>query len=171
MNAWTLYDTTTGYFTAGVVTCSAAQIVANTPEGFAAVAGAYDYLSQMVDVVASAGSATPVIVDYQPEAPADDALQTWAWDAGTKRWTATPTLAANKLARAVPVQSAIDALEAGDSHQRSLREILLAVIASEAPPSEAVTALGDIDAEIATLRETLAAIDAAPTQQELDAVE
>lgn len=171
MNAWTLYDTTTGYFAAGIVTCSAAQIVANTPAGFAAVSGAYDYLSQKVDIVASEGSAVPIIVDYQPDAPDDTDLETWAWDAGTKRWVATPTLAANKIARKVPVQAAIDALEANDSHQRSLREILLAVIAAQTPPSESVTALSDIDAEIAVLRAKLDAIDAAATQEELDAIE
>lgn len=167
-STWSLYDTATGLFRAGVLTASPAQLAANTPPGWAALAGRFDHLSQKVDI--AAGGASPVVIDYVPAAPADDALQTWAWDDRTKRWIATPTLAANKIARKAPVQAAIEALEANDSHQRSLREILLAAVASQAPPNESVTALSAIEADIADLRATLAAIDAAATQDELDAI-
>lgn len=166
---WCFFDATTGLFAPGRMTCAAGpNLVANTPAGHIAIAGLYDHLSQKVDI--EAGGASPVVIDYQPTAPADDALQTWAWDAGIKRWVATPTLAANKIARKVPVQAAIEALEANDSHQRSLREILLAVVASQTPPSESVTALSAIEDDIADLRATLDAIDAAATQEELDAI-
>lgn len=41
----------------------------------------------------------PPVIDYQPPAPADDQWQTWAWDAGIKRWVSAPTLLALKRAK------------------------------------------------------------------------
>ena len=82
---WSFYDVATGALAPGAITCSAAQLAANTPPGHAAIAGRFDPLSQRVDL------ATGQVVDWQPPAPADDELRTWAWDAVTRRWVASPT--------------------------------------------------------------------------------
>jgi hypothetical protein len=34
------------------------------------------------------------VIDYQPPSPGDDLMQTWAWDATSKRWVASKTKAA-----------------------------------------------------------------------------
>jgi len=39
----------------------------------------------------AAAKALSAVVDYQPPAPQDTALLTWAWSADTKRWLSTPT--------------------------------------------------------------------------------
>lgn len=163
---WSFYDDVTGLFSASRVTCSDADLAANTPAGHTALEGVYDRLSQMVDIE----GASQEVVDYIPDAPADDSLQTWSWDTGTKRWVATPTLLANKNARKVPIQAAIDAIELSDSHARSLREVLLAVVASTTPPSASVTVLSDADADIQALRDVMDDIDAAADQEELDGI-
>lgn len=85
---WSFYDTATGALAPGSMTCSAAQADANTPPGWAAIEGRFDHLSQRVNL------ATGQVEDYQPPAPADDELRTWAWDESTKRWIASPTDAA-----------------------------------------------------------------------------
>lgn len=46
-----------------------------------------------------------VVVDYQPPPPANDADQTWAWNATTKRWLSTPTLAALKRAKWLEIKA------------------------------------------------------------------
>lgn len=155
-----LYDPATGLFTGQVLY---GQLVG--PAGLAEIDGAYDHLSQRVDIEAD----PPAVIDYVPDAPADTDLATWAWDAGTRRWVSTPTLLANKLAAKAEVQAQIDALEADDSHQRSLREIVLALQAATTPPSESVAELTALDDAIAVLRAQIEAIDAAATQGELDA--
>jgi hypothetical protein len=85
---WSFYDTETGALAAGRLTCSPAQLAANTPAGHAAIEGRFDHLSQRVDI------ATGQVVDYQPPAPGDDDLRTWAWNADTRRWVASPTVLA-----------------------------------------------------------------------------
>ena len=104
---WSFYDAATGAIAPGSITCSPAQLAANTPAGHLPLEGSFDPLSQRV--VIAAGGATPVVIDYQPPAPADDELQTWAWDAGTKRWLATPTLAALQLAARERIKAAREA--------------------------------------------------------------
>jgi hypothetical protein len=86
--SWSFYDAETGAIAPGVITCTAAQLAANTPAGHIAIPGAFDHLSQRVDL------ATGQVVDYQPPAPADDELRTWAWNAETRRWVASPTVLA-----------------------------------------------------------------------------
>lgn len=164
MSLWSYYDTTTGLFTGAVISASEEAMIANTPAGCSAIEGEYDALAQKVD------TAGGVVTDYIPDAPADTALITYAWDTATKRWVGTPTLAANKLARKVPIQAEIDAIEQNDSHARSVREILLAVVASETPPSESVTVLSDAEAEIQAMRDVMDAIDAAVDQAALDGI-
>jgi len=159
---WMFYDADTGIFNGNRY--SGPNVSAQVPVGHAAIEGRYDPLSQRVNTI------TGEVEDYIPDAPADTDRATYAWDSGSKRWIATPTLEANRLARKAPVQAAIDALEANDSHQRSLREVVLALLSGETPPPESVSALSAVDAAIAPLRATIGAIDAAATQAALDAV-
>ena len=102
--AWSFYDIATGLIAPGrIVTSSVAALAANTPPGYAAIAGAFDHLAQRVD------PATGQVVDYQPPAPADDELRTWAWDDATRRWVAQPTLAALKLEARERIKAAREA--------------------------------------------------------------
>jgi len=99
MKLRSVYNTTTGLFTGG--RCSGTLLL---PDGVASVEGEFDPLSQRVDVSSQKPADapddwTPPVIDYQPPAPANDAWQTWAWDAGIKRWVSSPTLAAIKRDR------------------------------------------------------------------------
>lgn len=86
---WSFYAAATGAIAPGRVTCAAGpNLAANTPAGHIPIAGAYDHLSQRVNL------ATGQVEDYQPDPPPDDELRTWAWDATIKRWVASPTDAA-----------------------------------------------------------------------------
>lgn len=101
MNIWRFYDPATGMLLPRRVICPASQLAWNTPAGTAPYRGDADPLSQRVDVAAvpptdAPDDWQPPLIDYQPPAPADDQWQTWSWDAGTKRWVSTPTLAAIK---------------------------------------------------------------------------
>jgi hypothetical protein len=94
-STWSFYNASTGALAQGTLTCSTAQVAANTPEGWTAIEGRFDHLGQRVNL------ATGQVVDYQPPAPANDALRTWAWDADTRRWVASRTeLAVANAARA-----------------------------------------------------------------------
>ena len=55
--------------------------------------------------------ATGEVIDWQPDAPADDELRTWAWDEATRRWVAMPTLAALRAAKWEAMKAARDAAE------------------------------------------------------------
>jgi hypothetical protein len=85
---WSFYDTATGAIAPGAMTCTAAQADANTPPGHLTIEGRFDHLSQRVNLQ------TGQVEDYQPPAPADDELRTWAWNVDTRRWVASPTDAA-----------------------------------------------------------------------------
>lgn len=125
MKCTRFYDAVTGIFTPSqMLLPNAEAVAANTPAGTVAVLIEVDHLTQRVDIAATAAALEawqnaepqlvdapggpvrmvvarpdPVVVDYQPPAPADDTLQTWAWDAASKRWQASPTLLAVQLAR------------------------------------------------------------------------
>lgn len=110
-----IYDTDTGLFTGGRYSG-----VLQLPIGRASVRGEFDPLSQRVDITATPPDPLPVdefghpipwvppVIDYQPPAPADDAMQTWAWDAQIKRWVSQPTLAALKRDRRQAMAAAWD---------------------------------------------------------------
>lgn len=86
---YTFYDLSTGLFTNGQSYSGPdAPDSSNTPKGMGAVLGLFDHLSQKFDLT------TGEVVDYQPPAPADDEMQTWAWSTDTKRWVSSPTVAA-----------------------------------------------------------------------------
>lgn len=103
MSTWSFYDAATGALAHRRITCSPAQLAANTPPGHLPILGTFDPLCQRVDL------ATGQVEYYQPPAPADDELRTWAWDEATRRWAAVPTLAALKLAARERIKAARDA--------------------------------------------------------------
>jgi hypothetical protein len=89
MNATiSFYDPQTGLFTGESRSGPAEWLASCVPDGLAAAPGLYDRLSQRVDLV------TMEVVDYQPPAPDDDELRTWAWDATERRWKPAPTTTA-----------------------------------------------------------------------------
>ena len=69
---WSFYDAATGAIAPGAMTCTSAQADANTPASHVAIEGRFDHLSQRVNLQ------TGQVEDYQPPAPADDALYTIA---------------------------------------------------------------------------------------------
>ena len=92
---WSFYSAETGVISPARVLCSLAQLAANTPDGHLPILGAFDPLCQRVNV------GTGQVEYYQPPAPADDELRTWAWDEPSRRWVASPTdLAVANAARA-----------------------------------------------------------------------
>lgn len=118
---WHFYDLGTGLFADGTLVCPDADVAANTPAGYGALRGEFDALSQRVDVAAEQPAEpeldehgqpvlwAPPVIDYQPPAPADDELRTWAWDAATKRWVATPALLALQNAKWAEIKAAREA--------------------------------------------------------------
>lgn len=58
-------------------------------DGEAWVAGLHDHMSRRVDL------ATGKVIDYWPPKPADTAFETHSLDAESRRWVATPTIAAH----------------------------------------------------------------------------
>jgi hypothetical protein len=85
---YSLYDKTTGIFTGTKLSCADQYLQQNVPSGMSPMAGDYDDLSQRVDL------ATGAVINYQPPAPLNDTMQTWAWDVPTMRWASSPTIAA-----------------------------------------------------------------------------
>lgn len=109
------YDLMTGILSSHYYIGPTDLIAQNTPPGTLPVEGVTDAPSQRVDIVATAAMAPPatyidpirgrtfatppallqaVIIDYQPPAPPDDTMQSWAWDTVTKRWRSVATFAA-----------------------------------------------------------------------------
>ena len=119
--AFSFYEAASGLFVGVRYAGPLANLAANTPPGCAAIEGTFDHLAQRVDL------ASGQVVDYQPPAPPDTATETYAWDAPTRRWLASPTLAVCKAERAAAVQALIEAAEAGQD--RAQREALLAIAA------------------------------------------
>lgn len=160
--SWSIYSTVTGLFTGMVYAGAEATLADNLPPDCAAVEGAYDPLSQRVDLN------TGAVVDYQPTPPADTELSTWSWDAESRRWVPAPTLAALRATAIAAVQAAIAAQEAYTP--RPVREISLAMLASTTPPPAAINKLQAIDANCTTLRAVIAAMNAAPDAAALAAI-
>jgi hypothetical protein len=106
ISTWSFADAQ-GYFIGRVYAGSEEFLALNTPADHIAVEGRHDPLCRRWDAVAEA------VVAYQPDAPADDDLQTWAWDEEAERWVSQPTLAAIKVARWAAIKAARDAAEFG----------------------------------------------------------
>lgn len=165
MKTWRLYDLKTGLFSANALYCSDSQLALNTPDGCAAIEGEFDPLSQRVDLTEPN---EPKVVDYQPPPPADTDQTTFAWDAATRRYVGTPTLAANKAVRVARLKLQIGQLEAAQA--RPLRELMLAVAASQAPAPGTKASLQAVEDAVLPLRQKVAAVLAAASQAELDAI-
>lgn len=147
----------------------AATVAANTPPGCGAVSLLIDHLSQRVQLVTDDfGNALPVLVDWQPPAPADDELRTWSWSAGMRRWVPAPTLAALKLQASEPLLAALASLDARVIRPSS--EIAVAQALGQAVPEAATLRLSGLLAEKEALRHLLRQIQAATTKEELDAL-
>lgn len=156
------YDAKTGIFSGVTYSGSIEHLAQNTPSGYAAMEGEFDYLSQKVDL--KSGN----VIDYQPPAPADDASRIWAWDAQSKRWKSAPTLSVLKVLRVAEVQSAIEAQE--KSQDRPQRELMSAFRLSLPAPAVALTRMLTIDNEISRLRALRTACASASTKAQLDEV-
>lgn len=91
---WHFYNATSGLFSPSCFSAqSEAHVSLNTPDGFIAIEGDFDCLSQRVDiskrdVIVSEGHADVdkatlmAVTDYQPPQPSSD----HEWDVTTKRW-------------------------------------------------------------------------------------
>lgn len=162
MITWSFYRLSDGALTGRRFIGQPQGLAANTPAGCGAVEGAFDPINQAVDLNRTE------VVDFKPPAPSDTALATYAWDDATRRWLATPTLAARKLDRAAQVQLLIDRQEA--AQPRAMRDVVLALATAQAVPAASRTRLNEINTEVTLQRARLQAIAAAATQAELDAI-
>jgi hypothetical protein len=99
------FFTPDGVLTGAVFSGDAEWMPENTPPGCLAIEGRHDHLCRRVNL------ATGQVVPYQPPAPPDDVLQTWAWDAAAERWVSVPTLAAHQAAAWGRIKSARGAAE------------------------------------------------------------
>jgi hypothetical protein len=143
LRTWHYYDAATGVLTGQSVSHSNCQgldahIEATTPAGLKAIEGAFDYLSQRVDV------ATGGVVDHQPPPPSPD----HEWDAGIKRWKLNQA-SQDRQAKRVAAQARIGHL--ADDERHLVRQLLLAATAGpqSAPIAKARAGLQAIDDEIA----------------------
>ncbi len=142
MKTWTFFDNSTGIFTGRTFSGDDRDLPANKPEGQGAVAGAYDHLSQRVDLE------TGEVVDYQPPAPPDTALLRHEWEPTIRRWVEHKTPAAHEADRRARIVSQIGRVELGQ--QRALRELTL-----NPNSADARSALEVMDAQITSLRAEL----------------
>jgi Phage tail assembly chaperone protein len=93
MSVWSYYEIATGCLTGAA--CEAGHAPPCLP-GLALVPGLHDHHSHRVRLITDDhGTQVPVVIDWQPPAPADDELRTWAWDAAARRWLPQPTAAAH----------------------------------------------------------------------------
>lgn len=159
---WYFYDLATGRLTGRTLSGLAELLQANTPAGQGAVqvppGTVLDARNRRVNL------ATGQVEPWQPPAPPDTELTTWAWDDATERWVAEPTAAAEQQRIAQELTAAMAEREAGQA--RAQREILLALARGQAAPAEAVARLAEIEAAVAPLRLQLA--QAAPVRLSLE---
>ena len=154
-SAWSFADAQ-GLFIGRVYAGSDQFLALNTPDGCTAVEGRHDPLSTRWD--------GKQVVDYQPPAPADDELRTWAWEKEARRWVSQPTLAALKLQQTAAIAQALAAEDARSI--RPMSELLVALADGQQPTQEAKAALEQIEERKAALREELRVIDAARSETE-----
>lgn len=132
MRTWSLYHKATGALAGRTVTCSDAELVANTPAGFGLVEGAHDHLCRRVNLV------TGQVEPFVPERPEDDDQSTWDWDAQVERWLPVPTLLALQDARWSAIKAQREAATVApvmetphgvfDADQNSIEKVTKAVL-------------------------------------------
>jgi hypothetical protein len=136
-------------------TDDATQLRGNTPADHVAIEGAYDHLSQRIDLSSPpelvdafdehqrpmGQRAVPRMIDYQPPQPSPD----HEWDPGTKRWGLNAATVAKAQKRAA-ARARIAELVASQ-HQWIRRHIL--------GDTSALAHLQEIDSQIAKLQEML----------------
>ncbi len=173
MKEYSFYDRETGLFAAGCFgTNDEASLALNTPAGHVAAEGRFDHLSQRVDVAATALAADgegPVVVAYQPPAPPDDELRTWAWDGESKRWREQPTLEALRNAARAPLLAKLQEMDA--ALIRPAGEIAQAQALGEPVPAGALAKLQSLNGAKAVIRQQLAAITASQSPEELNSID
>jgi hypothetical protein len=116
----------------------------NTPDGYGAMEGVADDLSQRVDL------GTGMLVEYIPPSP--EPTVDYEWSAENKRWLKTAD-ATMRDARRTAALKRIAELEL--QKLRPLGELQLAQARAEAPNPETVERLDRIEQQIAALREDL----------------
>ena len=136
VKTFSLYEASTGLFTGKRLQCDEdALLEVRLPPGTLTVEGAYDHMSQRVDLT------TGSVVAYYPLAPTAD----HEWNAASKRWQ-VKDLRNNAEGRRAEIFARIHALET--SQGRAIREATLGDAA-------ALKRLREIDAEITALRAEL----------------
>lgn len=161
MSTWSFYDAATGALAHRRITCSPAQLAANTPPGHIAIAGTFDPLSQRVNL------ATGLVEDYVPPKPADTEDTTYVWNEEKKRWVAKSTLTMNKKARKAEVKAVQDAYAATQHHYVRAVVLALAKGNTAATPQQNLQNIHD---QIKALDDVIDAINACTTQEQLDAI-
>jgi len=136
------------------------DLACNTPAGYAWITGDIDHHGYRVELRPDdfGNASVPVVVPYQPPAPADSQWQTWAWDAASRRYVATSTQAAINRAAAEVIIAQLAELDA--KLVRPAGEVTQALALGQSPPAAAVAKLQEINAEKAVLRQQLAALGA-----------
>lgn len=136
IKTFSLYEAATGLFTGKRLQCDDdALLEVRLPPGTLALEGAFDHMSQRVEL------STGVVVAYHPLAPSPD----HEWNAASKRWQLKVGVRESEGRRSV-VFARIHALET--SQGRAIREATLGDPA-------AMRRLKEIDAEISALRAEL----------------
>jgi hypothetical protein len=136
IKTYSLYEAATGLFTGKRLQCDEdALLKARLPPGTLTQEGAFDHMSQRIDLT------TGSVVAYHPLAPSSD----HEWNAASKRWQVKTDVRQSEGRRAV-VFARIHALET--SQGRAVREATLG-------DATAMKRLKEIDAEIAALRAEL----------------
>jgi hypothetical protein len=132
---FTVYRKSDGIFVAQL-TADDSHAQMNTPEGCALVEGAYDHLSQRMNL------ASGNVEDWRPSSPSID----HEWDEASKRWRLNSDAAAREQTK-IATRTRIAHLET-NVQPRTIRESAL-------NQPDAQKRLQDIDAEIAGLRKQL----------------
>jgi hypothetical protein len=162
-STWSFYRLSGGVFTGDTFTGPSEEDAQRHADslGCGYLLGRYDHLSQRVDLN------TGDVLDWQPPAPADDAMQTWDWDADVKRWLPRKTFAARRAERVAAVQAEIESAELQQA--RPMREILDAQLASQSVPAETIERWQAIKARIGELQAARRALVTAQDDAALDA--
>ena len=167
---YSFYSKETGLFLPYGLEGSKSMATANTPDGYVAIDGNYNHLSQRIDldvlkqvehleyelgeslrpgnndyfVDQIADLKKRLVIDYQPPSPGDD----HEWNTDTKRWQVKPDIA-KKRQTIASAQAEIDSLER--AQLRAVRELAI-----NKANDEALKKLQSIDDQIALQRQLIA---------------